>query len=306
MKSRLYILAPNGNDFAEQQMSVLSGAYDEVLHINKVMPFSDLPLIADNCEKVFAIDPDFCDWNIPNSALDTRGLLAVCLDTTSYSWIDLEYAKGKGISVTNVRGWSTESVAEQSILIAMNLARKLPLLLQNKMEINFETMRGAELRGKTAGIIGLGKIGTRIAELCAAFGMNVCYWSRKSQDDRFAKTELADVFKNADFIFPALSKNKDTEGIIKDLLLKSMKSGAIFTEISDNFLYNHNLLLDMVKNNKIYGYGFEELHPKSYEGNILAVPPVAYYTTEAMNRNTAQWLDCIVGVKNSAAINKLN
>lgn len=306
MKTRLYLLAPNGNNFSEQQMAVIKKNYDEFVHIDKVIPFDQLPNIEDDSEKVFAIDPDFCDWNIPNSALDTRGLIAICLDTTSYSWVDLEYAKKKNIAITNVRHWSTESVAEQGILMALNVARKLPLLAQNKMEIDFGTMRGTELCGKTAGIIGLGHIGTRLAEMCAAIGMKIIYWSRREEDRRFEKTELGALFQRADFIFPALLKNKETEVLITDSLLKSMKPGVIFIEITENFLYNHKLLLDMAKTGRIYGYGFEELHPKAYEGNVLAIPPVAYYTKEAMDRNTAQWLDCIASVKSGEVKNRLD
>lgn len=271
--------------------------YDEVLYIDKVMPFSDLPKITDGYKKVFAVDPDFFDWNIPNNALDVPGLIAVCLDTTSFSYINLEYAKKKNIIVTNVRHYSTESVAEQGMAMALNIARKLPLLMQNKMEINYETMRGVELYGKTAGIIGLGQIGTRIAELCVGIGMKVCYWSRKSEDSRFEKASLDDLFKKSDVIFPALSKNGETENIITNQLLESMKSNAMFIEITENLLYNHKLLLDMAKNKRIYGYGFEETHPGNYAGNVLAIPPLAYYTKEAIDRNAAQWMECIIGIK---------
>jgi len=298
MKIRLYILAPNGNDFSEAQMSALKTKYNEILHVDKIMPFGELPNITDDFEKVFAIDPDFCDWNIPNSALDTPGLSAVCLNTTSYSWIDLEYATAEGIAVTNIRHYSTDSVAESGLAMAFNIARKLPLYIKNKMEIDFETMRGTELHGKTAGIIGLGDIGRRLAELCYGIGMNVIYWSHRSEDNRFEKTELATLFKNADVIFPAMLKNSETEKIITDSVLESMRQNAIFIEVTENFLYNHQLLLDLTKQGRIYGYGFEELHPKTYDGNVLALPPVSYYTKEAIDRNVSQWADCILNLKN--------
>jgi lactate dehydrogenase-like 2-hydroxyacid dehydrogenase len=306
INQRLYILAPNGNDFSEQQMKLLRNEYDEVLYIDKIMPFSQLPKINDNSVKVFAIDPDFCDWNIPNSALDIQGLAAICLDTTSFSWIDLEYAKNKNITITNVRHWSTESVAEQAIMIALNLARKIPLQLQNNMKIDFATMRGVQLSGLTAGIIGLGHIGKQIANLCAALGMNVVYWSEKSTDSRFEKLELNELLKNADVIFPTLLKNKDTEKLITDDMLLNMKRNAMLIEITGNFLYNHELLLQMISDQKLYGYGFEESNPKKYDGNIFAVPPLAYYTDQAMNKNIKQWLDCIIGAKSGDYKNKLN
>ncbi len=292
---RLYILTPNGNNFSDQQMQKLSTVYSEIIFVDKVIEFSKLPKIDDDTDKVFAIDPDFCDWNIPNSALDTNGLKAICLDTTSYSWVDLEYAKTKNIIITNVRHWSTNAVAEQGILMALMLARKIPLLTQNNMQINFATMRGTELRGKTAGIVGLGHIGTRLCELCKGMGMNVVYWSAHSRKPDFQFVSLQQLFAESDFIFPALLKNIDTKKIITDELLKSMKPNTIFCEITGNFLYNHNLLLELAKTDKIGGYGFEKAQT-GYTGNILALPPLAYYTIEAMQQNINQWLECILGI----------
>ena len=306
MKSRLYLLAPNGNDFSDAQVAAIKKHYDEFVYVDKAMDWSDLPGINDDCEKVFAVDPDFCDWDIPNHALDTAGLRAVCLDTTSYSWVDLEYAKSRNIAVTNVKYYSTDSVAETGILMAMSVAKKLPLLAQNNMEMDHEAMRGVELRGKTAGIIGLGHIGSRLAELCLAMGMKVVYWSQKSGDGRFEKVQLADIFTRADVIFPALLKNEETSALITDAMLSSMKPGAMFIDVSGNMLHNHELLLEMAVGGRIYGYGFEESPVKTYAGNVLALPFIAYYTDEAMARNTAQWLECILSVKNGDVKNKLN
>jgi len=303
---RLYILAPNGDNFSKEQKDALKKHYAEIIYIGEAMPFSALPQIGDAAEKVLAIEPEFCDWNIPNEALDIAGLRAVCLQTTSYGWIDLDYAAAKGVAVSNVRHWSTESVAEQTILMALYLSRKMPLLAQNNMEIDFAKMLGTELAGKTAGIVGLGHIGKRIAGLCQALGMKVVYWSRQSTDDRFEKANLDALFKTADFIFPALIKNEETEKIIAKGLANDLKPSAILCDITGTVAQDHDRLLKMAKDGKIGGYGFEELHPKRYEGNVFAVPPVAYYTHEAMAANTVQWLECIISATSSALKNKLN
>lgn len=298
---RLYILTPNGNNFSASQMLDLKKVYSEIIYVDKVMDFTALPNISDDTEKVIAIDPDFCNWKIPNSALDINGLKAICLDTTSYSWVDLDYAKQKNIIITNVRHWCTNSVAEQGILMAFMLARKIPLLTQNNMQINFATMLGSELYGKTVGIIGLGHIGTRLCELCQGLGMNVVYWSAHSKNEKFKFVELEQLFKDSDIVFPALLKNKDTEKIITDELLKSMKPEVIFCEITQNFLYNHNLMLELTKMQKIGGYGFEELSDnRNYAGNVLSLPPVAYYTGESIKRQTQQWSECIISISDTA------
>ena len=306
--ARLYILSPNGNDISNSQMSDLKKVYSEIIYVDKVMDFSALPKISDDTEKVIAIDPDFCNWKIPNSALDINGLKAICLNTTSYSWVDLDYAKQKNIIITNIRNYSTNSVAEHGILMALMLARKIPLLTQNNMRINFATMLGSELYGKTAGIIGLGHIGTRLCELCQGLGMNVVYWSAHSRNEKFKFVELEQLFKEADIVFPALLKNKDTEKIITDELLTSMKAEAIFCEITENFLYNHDLMINLAKNNKIGGYGFEELSDGiryTGTGNILSLPPVAYYTVESIKRLTQQWSECAISIFDDTPKNKV-
>ena len=114
------------------------------------------------------------------------------------------------------------------------------------------------LEGKTAGIIGLGSIGNEIAKNCEALGMKVKYWNRKQKVNDYEFVDLETLFQKCDFIFPSLISNEDTRSIITDNLIKLMKSDASFISIVHNDLYNHELLLEQTKNNKLYGYAFEE------------------------------------------------
>lgn len=98
--------------------------------------------------------------------------------------------------------------------------------------------------------------------------------------------------RNSDLIFPTVALNKETEGLISDGMINSMKKTSIFVSIIHSEVYNHSLLLEKVKNNEIYGYGFEDKPGNfaKYEGNVFAMPELAWCTSESLSRNSENWL----------------
>lgn len=280
---KIIILSPNADTlFTAEQYKKLE-SLGETLFVKEIKPFAEIEELFTEGEKVIAIDPDFCDWKVPNEVIDKiPDLKAICLQTTSFSWIDIDHAKEKGIPVMNLRGFSTEAVAEWAFLMALNVARKIPLVAKDNWGQDYDTHKGMELKGKTAGIVGLGRIGSRIAELCEGFGMNVVYWSKNSKSEKYKHIELAELMKNSDLIFPVLAQNKETQGLITDDLLRSMQPKAIFVSVVHH-VYNHDLLLELVKNGSIYGYAFEEDGGKvfdKFEGNVYASPALAWCTVD--------------------------
>ena len=307
---KIIIMAPDATNFFTKEQKQKLAQAGAVVYVDGPKPFEEVKELFSKDKKIIAVDPDFCDWKISNDVLDkTQNLSAVCLQTTSFSWIDTMYAKKKGIVVTNLRGFSSESVAEWAVMMAINLARKIPLVLKDGWVGNSTKHKGIELRGKTAGVIGLGTNGTKIAELCHGLGMNVIYWSKKSKDKRFKYMSLKEVFSNSDVIFPAFAQNKDTEKLLTQSLLKSMKKTTIF--VTTVHKYNHEMLLEMVKEGKLYGYGFE-LNPSefkefnSYEGNVWAGPDIAWATEGSMRSNAAQWVESIVNAAKGKYPTRIN
>lgn len=298
---KIIILSPNADLlFTEELRGKIKSAGDAVF-IKNIKPLLEVSELYDSEPKIVAIDPDFCEWSVPKEVIGKmKNVQAICLQTTSFSWIDTAEAKKQGIPVMNLRGFSTEAVAEWAFMMAINVARKLPLIIKDEWKQDFSRHQGMELKGKTAGIVGLGTIGTRVAEICNGLGMEVVYWSRKSKDERFSFTELADLMKRADFIFPTLAQNEETKGLITDQMLKSMRRSAIFVSIVHK-IYNHDLLLRLVKEDKIYGYAFETEKEKmaDFDGNVWAGPELAWCTNESFRRNAEQWTEAIVrAVKN--------
>lgn len=258
--------------------------------------------------KILAIDPDFCDWNLPKEDLEKIvDLKAVVLQTTSFSWIDSDFLATRDIPVVNLRGFSTNAVAEWAFMMALNIARKIPVVLKDDWKQDFSKHQGIELKGKVAGIIGLGNIGTRIAEICEGFGMNVIYWSRNSRDERYSYSEIKEIMSTADVIFPAVAQNSSTESLISDEMLNSMKEGSIFVSIVHK-IYNDSLLYELVEKGKIYGYANEEIDQKIPEakGNVWTGLQLAWCTTESMQNNAQQWVDQIINAINERYSNKIN
>lgn len=304
----IIVLSPDVNEEFAKTLQERVGAAGKVIVKKKLQPIVEIAELHDAEEKILALDPDFVNWKFAAEDIDSiQNLKAICLQTTSFSYIDVAHAAAKGIPVTNLRGFSTEAVAEFALMMLIGVARKMPIVIKDGFVQNFEKHKGIELKGKRVGIIGLGHIGTRFAELCQGIGMEVAYWSHASRDDRFAFVELAELFAKSDVVFPAMAKNEASMKVITDNLLASLKKEALFVSISHH-LYNHQLVVDMVKRGSLYGYAFEEDNgnPAKYEGNILALPAIAWATDTSRALNRQMWTDAIGNAIKGEFPNKVN
>ena len=293
---KIIILSPNANILFTEKLKNRLETAGELAIIKDIKPLLEVSELYNDEPKVIAIDPDFCEWNLPKEVIKKmKSVKAICLQTTSFSWADVAEAKKQGIPVVDLRGFSTEAVAEWAFMMAINVSRKLPLVIKNQWNYNFGDHQGIELKGKTAGIIGLGNIGKRIAEICNGLGMKVVYWSRNSRDERFSFAELNDLMKKSDFIFPVLARNEETSKLITDQMLREMKKSTIFTSIVHK-IYNHELILELVRKGELYGYAFESGNEKmtDFAGNVWAGPELAWCTDESLKRNAEQWTEAIV------------
>src|SRR3989338_6019156 len=282
--------------FSKSQLERLRGAGDLSL-VESKQPLADVSeIFAGEGERILAVDPDFCHWTLPLEVMEkVPNLRAVVLQTTGFSYVDVEWFAKRNIPVVNLRGFSSVAVAEWAITAALNLARKMPVLMKKDWALDFNTDRGFELRGKTAGIIGLGNIGKRITENCKGLGMNVTYWSKQTRDARFTFAELPDLMAQSDAVFLSLAPNDETKSLISDVFITRMKKSAIFIRTGSAF--NHELLLEQVKTGNLFGYAFEEEKKfdfNAFEGNIWVTSTNGWLTNESISRNAEQWGEAIV------------
>lgn len=269
-------------------------------------------LFEGNEERLMWLNPDYVGWklssddykNIPN-------LKAILSCATSFTYIDMTYANAHNVPVCNIRNFSTQAVAEWAIAMAFNVSRQIPRIIKDGFPLDFDKdfmkYRGQELQGKTAGIIGLGHIGRAIADRCKGLGMKVIYWSRNTKESLYSSVSLERLMMEADVIFPTMALNDETKKILTDELVGSMKSTAIFISIVHE-MFNQQLVLDMVKNGKLFGFGFEA-EPESfnkYEGNVWASPAYGWATKGSFDNSMVLQVDNLVNAVQGNFPNKVN
>ena len=289
--------------FTEKQIENLS-KYAKLIFLENYFDLDSAEYLKDNEEKILMADPEWYHWNLRKDHISKiKNLKAICINTTAFDWIDAEYWNNNVIIVTHTPEYSTDSVAEYAIFLMMCLAKKLPIQIKTnyKMEYNHE-MLNTEIRGKTVGIIGLGTIGTRIAELCSNLGMKVIYWSKNSKENSYERVEVDDIFKKADFIIPTFATNDETRKLITDERIEMMNGNNLINIIINPVeIYNHNLLLKKAENNEI-GYAFEIYDDKNlndFKGNVMATAPYSFYTKESIDRLVELWCNNTIGIINN-------
>ena len=188
---------------------------------------------------------------------------------------------------------------------------QVPRLIKDDFPLDFDKdfmkYRGVELHGKKVGIIGLGTIGNEIAKRCAGLGMEVRYWSHSPKQNGYTSIELAALIAESDFIFPTMAVNDETKSLLNDALMQTMKPSAILISIVHG-LFNEDLIVEMVKQGKLYGFGFEAEPQsfKNYTGNIWAAPSYAWATDGSMHNSMVLWVDNMVNASKGRFPNKVN
>ena len=229
-------------------------------------------------------------------------LKLICVTATGYDNIDLNYCEIKQIAVCNIVGYSTHSVAQVTLAMALSLATKLPAY--NSYVQNGEyTLSGIanrltpvyhELNGKVWGIVGFGNIGKQVGIVAKAMGCKVIAFKRVP-DREFPCCNLSYLCKNADIISVHLPLNEGTKGIINQELINTMKQDAILINVSRGAICDEGALADAVLNEKLGGLGvdvysnepFGENHPYQailHHPNVCLTPHMAWGAFEARER----------------------
>ncbi len=297
----------------EELLGKLRASDIELIVTKEIAPLSECKALFEGSEeRILCLNPDYVSWKL--SADDYKGipnLKAILGAATSFSWVDMTYADDNGIPVCNIRNFSTEAVAEWAITMMANVARQTPRLIKDGFPLDFDKdfmkYRGVELHGKTVGIIGLGNIGSAIAKRCVGLGMNVTYWSKSPKESDYKYAELAELFANSDVIFPTMALNDETKNLITTELLSSMKPSAMFISVVHE-LFDEQLILNMVKDGKLFGFGYEA-SPATFSthvGNVWAAPAYAWVTDGSMANSMTKWVENMVDATNGTFTNKVN
>jgi phosphoglycerate dehydrogenase-like enzyme len=179
--------------------------------------------------------------------------------------IDTVAARAAGIAVVHAPGRTTSAVSEHALLLMLALARRLTELDRAVKRGEWgvrEGYEGVELRGKRLGVIGLGAIGRRIAELGTALGMSVAYWSRTSRDSRFTRLELDELVSSADVIQVCVALTSETHGLIGPEQFVRMKPGVLLVNTARAQIIDHQALLAAIAQGIVGGYGSDVWDPE--------------------------------------------
>ena len=212
---------------------------------------------------------------------DAPNVKLICLFATGFDNVDLEYCKKRGIKVANVINYCTPAVAQHTLLLAMMLAEKIAFYddyvksgaysAQDRFS-NFDRIFH-DLAGKTWGIVGMGSIGHRVAELATAFGCKVIFYSAsgKSTCTDYERVEFDTLLKESDILSLHCPLSDRTKNLINKDAFDKMKKSAILINVARGPVVNTQDLYQALMEEKIAAAGLDVLEKEPMElSNPLA------------------------------------
>lgn len=230
---------------------------------------------------------------------------------TGYDWIkNIQLAKSNGVIISNTPNYSTNAVAEHHLSLILACAKHI-VLFNNKYQQgqNVPFNRGLELTGKTVGIIGLGHIGTRLAELLQGFGVNIIAYNRTPKKLKSIKdVDLETLLKQSDIICNTCRLTQETRNLISMKQLQLMKENAILTSTTGGII-NLDDLANYLQTNNLFGVGLDDVDQQIVPNELKTSEKVictyhrAYDTNESERNRINLCIDAIESFFNGKPIN---
>lgn len=248
----------------------------------------------------------------------------VGVTATGYDIIDTKAASQHNITVTNVRGYSSDSVAQHTFALLLELVSKTGAHHESVRKGEWQTCPDfsywksplTELSGKTMGLIGLGGIGEKVAAIALAFGMKVLVHRRNREESELAieYTDLDNLLRTSDVVSLHCPLTEETKGIINEKNLRKMKPASYLINTARGGLVNESELAEALKNGIIAGAGLDVISSEPpVDGNALIglpgciiTPHQAWASTEARIRLLDLTVDNIQAFLDGNPINVVN
>ncbi len=240
-----------------------------------------------------------------NSIGKAERLKLVCVTATGTNNLDKEYLEKRGIAWRNVAGYSTESVAQHTFALLFFLLEKLSyydayVKKENYVnDVMFTHFAKAfhELNGKTWGIVGLGNIGRRVAEIARLFGCQVVYYSTsgKNNNSEYERVTFEELLRQSDIVSVHAPLDENTRGLFDKAAFAKMKNTAIFINVGRGPIVVEQDLVDALNQGKIAAAGLDVLsvEPMKEENplrtikdseKLIITPHIAWASKEARER----------------------
>ena len=214
---------------------------------------------------------------------EAPNLKLVCVTGTGTNNLDKDFLAKRGIEWRNVANYSTESVAQHTFAMLFFLLEKLSFYdayVKKERYVN-DTLfthfseHWNQIAGKTWGIIGLGNIGRRVADIAKAFGANVIYYSTSGKNDQegYIRVDLDTLLRESDIVSVHAPLNSDTEGLMNKEAFAKMKSSAIFLNVGRGAIVVEQDIADALESGQIAAVGLDVLckEPMSPDNPLIKI-----------------------------------
>lgn len=222
-------------------------------------------------------------------------LRSIVVHTTGVHWIDVEYLSRRGVEVLSLGGYATESVAEHTLAGILMLSRRTHLSVDRARNLIPGTisLRGFEMKGRTIGLIGYGRIGRRVHELLEPLTTDVLINDPAHGDS----VDLRTVLRRSELLVLAASSDYRRPPIIRAPQL-AMTSARYLVNATCDELVDHHAVVEAVKQRRLDGYLLDEfdetLAGADVEpGRIIQTMHTGWYSDEAMARGKEEWVGLI-------------
>ncbi len=233
---------------------------------------------------------------------ECKNLKLVCITGTGTDMIDLPYVKERGLAVCNVRGYSTQSVAQHTFAMLFYLLEHMHYYDTFVKEGNYvwevkqdyREHRFMQLSGKTFGICGLGAIGKRVAEIAKVFGCRIIYYSTsgKNANDDYERVDFETLLRESDVLSVHAPLTEESKGLFGYQQFCQMKPTAIFLNLGRGAIVKEEDLARALMEDKIMAAGLDVLikEPMTKESpffnikdstKLLITPHIAWSSREA-------------------------
>ncbi|XOB62387.1 D-2-hydroxyacid dehydrogenase [Campylobacterota bacterium DY0563] len=242
---------------------------------------------------------------IDKEIMENSNIKLICISATGTNNVDLEYAKDKGIQVKNVAGYSTASVAQVTISLVLHFMQKLNSYIkyvenkewENSDIFTYIDVPFYELKNKKWGIIGLGTIGTKVAQIAESFDCDVNYYSTsgKNNNTKYNQMNLEELMKESDIISIHSPLNNTTYNMINKTYLDMMKEDAILINVGRGGIINEADLANKIDSNESLYCGIDVLEKEPIEkcnplnkvknkDRIIITPHIGWGSVESRNK----------------------
>jgi len=208
--------------------------------------------------------------------------------------------KKRGIVVTNIPSYSSDSVSQLVFAFILNFATHVQEHNEevhngkwcNSRHFCYHSFPLQEIKGKNLGVAGLGDIGSKVAKIGEAFGMKVIFYNRSKKNlEGFKQVDKETLLATSDFLSLCLPLNEDTLNFIDEDSLKKVKKGVFIINTGRGQLVDENAITSALKNGKVAGYATDVLSKEPAEknnplltSNAVITPHIAWQTYDARKR----------------------